>query len=231
MAQRIAATSTCTPPRVAVVVVLIGTLVRFATFFPWTPESLVVDEPPVAADAVVVLEGDLGRIPRAVALVSAGYASTIIYPGLAPVAEPYLERAIAAASAPLELIVPANTATESTWEEAIRTRQILTSRPEITSVLLVTSEYHSRRARWAFAAALPRSVSITTVAVQRPSWSPGAAREPGPARDLFRSEQLKSAGYFLLYGALALWPWTWSYIPDEIESNGVSRYPMMKAHE
>lgn len=45
-----------------------------------------VDEPPVHADAIVLLEGGLARIPQAVSLVEQGYATRLIYPGLAPVA-------------------------------------------------------------------------------------------------------------------------------------------------
>ncbi|MFW5745558.1 MAG: YdcF family protein [Spirochaetota bacterium] len=173
---------------------------RVLTLLPWSPEDLVVDEPPVHADAIVLLEGGLARIPQAVSLVEQGYATRLIYPGLAPVAREPLDRALASLSRRAELIVPDDTATESTWEEALSTRAILASRPDIDSILLVTSDYHTRRARWTFRKVLPSSVDITTIAATQRHWTPDLAREPGSARELYRRERRKMLGYLLLYG-------------------------------
>jgi uncharacterized SAM-binding protein YcdF (DUF218 family) len=189
-----------TPPLLALGVLLVVAGVRIVTLLPWTPEDLVVDEPPVHADAIVLLEGGLARIPQAVSLVEQGYANRLVYPGLAPVAREPLARALSGLDRQVELVVPNDTATESTWEEALRTRAILASRPGVDSILLVTSDYHTRRARWTFRKALPAGVDITTIAATQNHWTPGLAREPGSARELYRRERRKMLGYLLLYG-------------------------------
>lgn len=186
------------PPLAAVAVLFAVALVRVAAIVPSDPSGLVVDEPPAEADAIVLFEGGLERIPRAAELLAAGFSSTIIYPGLAPVARPYLDRALAAIDRPVRVLAPPRTVpTTSTWEEACAVRSILREQDEIRSIMLVTSRFHSRRARLTLEAILPPSVAITSVSPPRPSWSPMAAGSRGPARELYQSERLKLAAYSL----------------------------------
>jgi uncharacterized SAM-binding protein YcdF (DUF218 family) len=175
-------------------------LIRLAVIFPWRPGDLDVGQEPVPADAVVVLEGAPSRIAAAVELLDAGYADTLIYPGISPWSSRRLEQLTAERQTSFSLLTPESSDTESTYEEARNTRRILAEHPSITSILLVTSSYHTFRTRWTFSLVLPKDITIIPVSVPASYWSPTRAQEPGGPRDLFRKEQRKFLGYFFLYG-------------------------------
>ncbi len=188
------------PPLCAPLALLLVALIRLLLIFPFTPERLVVDQPPEPADAIVVLEGAGYRIRRAVELVAEGYAPAMILPGLTEWSRGVLEREAAAASVVLRLLEPDATATDSTFEEAVNTRRLLADYPHIQHLIVVTSDYHSYRTQWTFRRVLPARIRITMAPVRHGHWSPDLARGSGPPARLFRREQVKFLGYFVLYG-------------------------------
>jgi hypothetical protein len=114
---------------------------------------LVADDELAAADAIVILVGSsLIRVTEASDLFSNGYADQII------LVQDYGEHneAEEAWLYAQKLGVPADRITvlpgpaKSTWDEAKAVRDYLAERPEIRTLILVTSREHTRRARIAF---------------------------------------------------------------------------------
>jgi uncharacterized SAM-binding protein YcdF (DUF218 family) len=120
--------------------------------------ALVVQDEVHAADAIVVIGGDHKpeRVRQAVELFQQGYADivvmsagTLVMEGDERVVEAEVMRAQALARGlPSEAIL-LETNSWSTFENAVYTRQICQERG-YGSILLVTSAYHSRRARRIF---------------------------------------------------------------------------------
>ena len=115
---------------------------------------LVVSEPPVPADAIVVLGGDWkGRIQKGIQLYKDGFAPTLVVTGgmlIAPdrTQADYLAEVARRAGVPETAIVREGRA-NSTWEDATFTLELARQRGW-RRVLLVTSDWHSRRAVMVF---------------------------------------------------------------------------------
>lgn len=188
-----------------VIILTITTLVvaaRFVTQYPYRPEDLIRQDTPIRADAIVVLEGGGdARIDHAMRLVARGYSDTILYPGLTRPSSARLAQTAATLDIEYELV--SGNGAGSTFTEAISARELLRVQRGISSILLVTSDYHSHRALWIFRRLLPRRISILSTPTQEDWWSTeGAMREGSTAQDVFRLEQRKFVGYFFLYGVL-----------------------------
>lgn len=126
----------------------------------WLPEPgylLIHSEAPVKADIGVVLAGDFSgrRIEKAAQLVKAGYIPQVLVsgpPGLYGLNESDLAvRYIESEGYPAQWFVPFPDQSHSTKEECGYILRELRRR-EIHSFLLVTSDYHSGRARRIFLA-------------------------------------------------------------------------------
>lgn len=130
----------------------------------------VVNEAPVPADAIVILGDDNyagDRATRAADLFKAGWAPRIIASGrylrpYASIAEleehDLLDRGVSK-----DAIVPFAHRAENTREEALALSQLLITRGW-KRVLLVTSNYHSRRAEYICERAFPPGTSLRVVA-------------------------------------------------------------------
>jgi uncharacterized SAM-binding protein YcdF (DUF218 family) len=115
--------------------------------------SLAVNESPAPADVVVVLAGNPGvRLPRALQLVSASYASRLLVSN-------DRERAYALAAntadLPAEAILVLDQPATSTRDEARGAAEFMQAHG-LRSALLVTDAYHSRRASLLFNAEFGR---------------------------------------------------------------------------
>jgi uncharacterized SAM-binding protein YcdF (DUF218 family) len=169
---------------------------------------LVVDQPPVKADAILVMGGDDGsRQDKAVALYQAGWAPLVISSGEAHLL-PGLRRSYAelaadymiAAGMPQQDILLA-TDTTSSVEEA-RFALALARERRLDSLLVVTDHYHTLRTSLTFRRAFRDSgIALTFVAAQ-PSWFDMNAwwRSERPLIALF--EEYVKLGYYLLKGYL-----------------------------
>ena len=121
----------------------------------WMGEFLIRAEPPRAADVAVVLAGDgYGhRIMRGVELVRQGYVKQVLVDG--PLGNyDYDEAALAIQfavrrGAPKEILVPVPMPVRSTVAEA-RVIAPELERRGVKTALIVTSNYHTRRARAVF---------------------------------------------------------------------------------
>lgn len=113
----------------------------------------VVDEPPVMAQAILVLGGDSiagERVAKAVELFKQGWAPRLVLSG--PNLRPYLneadlmQREALGLGAPPEAIVLVRHQAESTQEEILLLRDFLAER-NIRKLIVVTSNFHTRRTR------------------------------------------------------------------------------------
>lgn len=178
------------------VVVLLAILVFHSAILGAMGDLLVNDGPPRKADVVLVLAGDPSgnRIVTAAQLVRDGYAPQVLVSGPAgdyglfecDLAIPFAERK----GFPASYFVALPHHALSTIEEAQATI------PEIrqmgaTTVLLVTSNYHTRRAGKIFRAAAP---DLTFFAVGAPDehFSPHGWWQNREGRKTFAFESLKT---------------------------------------
>ncbi len=140
-----------------------------AAGLPFAGSLLIATEPPVAADAIVVLAGNSDdRLPWAEGLRAAGYAPLLIVSnervhthGVETTWLALHQAGIAAPDLPADaLAVVDDPPPESTIDEAHRAASILVSRG-LHSALLVTDAFHSRRASLLFRAAFAdRGLSV-----------------------------------------------------------------------
>lgn len=139
-------------------------------------KALVVDESPVAADAILVLGGGGGaRYDQAVALYRAGLAPVVISSG-DEVELPGFDRTYAefgadymiALGVPAEAVQVQNDVT-STREEAVTVQKLAEQRGYRT-LLVVTDNYHSGRARLTFRQVFRRSDIRLSFVASTPDW-------------------------------------------------------------
>jgi uncharacterized SAM-binding protein YcdF (DUF218 family) len=146
--------------------------VALAVWFPFAGDLLIYAEPPVKADAIVVLAGNApDRLLYAETLRNQGYADLVVVSD-EPVHTHGLETTwsrlhAAGISAPelpdSSLIVLTDPPPESTIDEARRDADILSQRG-LHSALLVTDAFHSRRAWLLFRAAFAhKGLSVRSV--------------------------------------------------------------------
>lgn len=138
----------------------------------------VVDDAPVASDAIVILgddnyDGD--RAARAAELLKAGWAPRIIASGrylrrYASIAE-LEEHDLIDRGVPASAIVPLAHRAENTREEAIVISQLLLSRGW-KRILLVTSNYHTRRSLYICARTFPPGTVLRGVPARDSEYDP-----------------------------------------------------------
>jgi len=160
---------------------LLACLLVFLAARWWLPAMarlLMVDEAAMPADAILVLGGSDGsRQDRAIELYRAGLAPTVVSSGEKPFL-PDFEQSYAELGAlymaergvPRDaiLLLPLST---STHDEAIYSLRLAQERGWHT-LLVVTDNYHTRRARWTFAHAYQGSGVTVVLVSATPEWFP-----------------------------------------------------------
>ncbi len=173
----------------AVFAVLLCLLVLFPLRF------LTIRQTPIPADAIIVLGGDVGdRTKRALELVKQGYCDRILLTGqgkLALVTNWFNEADVSLDCLHLELEAG------STYENAKFSEPVIRKWGS-TNVLLVTSDFHSRRTLSVFQRRMP---GINFVSVPSTS-SKGGEHDVAFA---MRFELIKLCGYWVVY-KIPPWP-------------------------
>ncbi len=139
----------------------------------------VVDEPPVAVDAIAVLGDDNyggDRATRAAELFKAGWAPRVIASGrylrpYASVAE-LEERDLTDRGVPKAAVVRLEHRAEDTREEAVAIGQLMAAHGW-KRVIVVTSNYHTRRAHYILERELPPGTTLRVVAAPDSEYDPG----------------------------------------------------------
>ena len=141
-------------------------------------EFWVVDEPPEHADAIVVLSDDNywgERAVRAAELYRAGWAPRVVASGrmlrsYAGIAE-LMQRDLVHDGVPVEAVVRFPHQAGNTREEAQALRGLFVERGW-KHILLVTSNYHTRRARYICERVFPPGTSLRVVAAKDSVYDP-----------------------------------------------------------
>lgn len=137
-----------------------------------------VDEVPQVSDVIVILSDDnyeAARATRAAQLFRSGMAPRILASGrllrpYAGIAE-LMEHDLKAQGVPANAIVPLPHRGTNTREEAVADAQVIASHGW-KRVLLVTSNYHTRRADYIFARTLPKGTELRVVSAPDSEYDP-----------------------------------------------------------
>ena len=169
-------------------------ILRFAGDF-W-----VMDETPQVSDVIVILSDDnyeASRATRAAQLFKSGMAPRILASGrllrpYAGIAE-LMEHDLKVQGVPANAIVPLAHRGTNTREEAVADAQEIASHGW-KKVLLVTSNYHTRRADYIFARTLPKGTELRVVSAPDSEYDPGSWWEHRTGLKRFLYE---TAGYLV----------------------------------
>jgi uncharacterized SAM-binding protein YcdF (DUF218 family) len=157
-----------------------------------------VEDRPERADAILVLGDDNfygERAAKAAELFRDGLAPQVVASGrllrsYAGIAE-LMERDLQARGVPADAIVRFSQRAANTREEAQALRDLVASRGW-RRVLVVTSNYHTRRARYIFRKVFPPQVSVLMISAPDSDYDPDRWWETRQGRKLFF---LETAGY------------------------------------
>jgi len=141
-------------------------------------EFWVVDERPQASDAILLLSFDnfsADRATRAAELYHSGWAPRVVASGVmlrryATVAD-LMQRDLVERGVPAEAVVRVSHTADSTREEALVLRQLVAERGW-HRVLVVTSNYHTRRTRYIFRRVFPSGIEVRVVAARDSGYDP-----------------------------------------------------------
>lgn len=131
----------------SVIIGLLITCVVFTRLFiPLIWDFLVVDEKPQASDVIIVLSGDEGRAEYGIELYKQGYADYILFSGGAASSM----KRIALSEGITEDHILLDNKSHTTYENALNSTDIMHIH-NLQSAIVVTSDYHTRRAGIIFA--------------------------------------------------------------------------------
>lgn len=157
-------------------------------------EWWVVDEPQAHADAIVVLGDDNfhgDRATRAAELYRQGVAPVVVASGrrLRPNAgvSELIEHDLAERGVPKEKIMPFTQDADSTKEEAEALAK-LAGGQHWKRLVIVTSNYHTRRARYIFAKVFPKAIAVSMAAAPDGDFNPDRWWEKRKSIKLFARE-------------------------------------------
>jgi uncharacterized SAM-binding protein YcdF (DUF218 family) len=141
-------------------------------------EFWVVDEPPETSDVIVVLSGDnydAERATRAASLFKSGMAPRVLATGRAlrsyATTTDLMKRDLVEHGVPESAIVPFTHKADDTRDEAAAVSEFVASHGW-KKILLVTSNYHTRRSQYIYEHALPASDQLLTVAAPDSDYDP-----------------------------------------------------------
>jgi len=160
----------------------------------YAAESWVVDEPAPHADAILLLGDDnfyADRATRAAELIRQGVAPLVVASGrrLRPSAGivELMQHDLIERGVPKEKILPFPQDADNTEKEAAALAKFCSER-RFRSVILVTSNYHTRRARYIFKKAFPSSISVSVASARDGDFDPDRWWEKRKSEKLFVHE-------------------------------------------
>lgn len=164
------------------------------------------DTPLLHGDVIHVLGGDLPRVDYGIELYQQGYAPYLLFTGgySPPIKRNYAEVASQYATKkgiPETAIVTHHSTADSTYAEAIELAEVIARHPELDSVIVVSSPYHLRRARWSFRHVIKDKIQLQFAALpyeQDQAFTRRWWTDP-PSRHMLRREYLVLAYYIWHY--------------------------------
>ncbi|MBL8174446.1 MAG: YdcF family protein [Bryobacterales bacterium] len=176
--------------------ILLGAAVSHSIWLPWLGEFLVRADAPRPADAVIVLAGDYsgGRILKGAELVASGLAPLVLVSGpwqMYGRNEAHLAiDFITSKGFPNAWFRPLLHQSDSTRDEAAQLRDYLLTHG-FRKVLVVTSDFHTRRAGAILRRAMP-DIDIRMIAAASPDFRPQSWWTSRPSQKVFFQEWLKT---------------------------------------
>jgi len=183
------------------VVALFAVVLTHLYWLPWFGEFLVRTDGLEKADGVIVLAGDYSgrRLVKGAELVRDGHAPIALVSGpwvMYGRNEAHLAIDFALSKGfPKELFRPVLHQSDSTVEEAIAFRKILREQG-IRKVLIVTSDFHTRRAGAIFRRTIP-DVEIRMIAAPSAGYQPATWWTSRPSQKVFFQEWTKTLADWL----------------------------------
>ncbi len=160
----------------------------------YVAESWIVDAPSAHADAILLLGDDnfyADRATRAAELIRQGVAPVVVASGrrLRPSAgmAELLQHDLIERGVPKEKILLLAQDVDSTEEEAA-TLAKYSEEHHFRSVIVVTSNYHTRRARYVFEKAFPSAIAVTVASARDGDFDPDHWWEKRKSEKLFFHE-------------------------------------------
>lgn len=177
------------------IIFTISFIIEFIILFPWSPNSLVIVEPPRKSDLIVVLGGGIeNRFIKAFNLAKSGYSNQIFCPTIRfPKNNPLISQ-LKTENPGIEFITGAGS--DSTFKDAQITKTYIKNK-NIHRIILVTSDFHSYRALWIFKKVLSTTGIISVPA--ETSYSKEFLNGKSKKHWAYRSEQLKFLYYYFRY--------------------------------
>lgn len=181
---------------ILVVVVVLCVIVYWARhpIMRFAAESWVIDEPAEHADALLLLGDDnfyADRATRAAEMIRHGVAPVVVASGRrlrpsAGVAE-LQEHDLIERGVPKDKILRFPHDTDSTLEEAAALARLCSER-HFRSVIVVTSNYHARRARHIFLRVFPKGIAVSVAGAHDGDFDPEHWWEKRKSEELFVHE-------------------------------------------
>jgi uncharacterized SAM-binding protein YcdF (DUF218 family) len=175
-----------------------------------------VGQPPRQAECLMILGGDQNTRPFvAAALVKAGFARHVLvtppkiesWPNemTIPPTHEVNRRVLLKLGIPSRDITILPTTAETTYDEAQALADFLRDRPDVR-VLVVTSDFHTRRSRWVFARALGgQSRQVSFVSAPSDDFRPDCWWRDETGFVAITAEYLKLVFYVTWYGHFGYW--------------------------
>jgi uncharacterized SAM-binding protein YcdF (DUF218 family) len=181
---------------ILVVVVVLCAIVYWARhpIMRFAAESWVIDEPAAHADALLLLGDDnfyADRATRAAEMIRHGVAPVVVASGRrlrpsAAVAE-LQEHDLIERGVPKDKILRFPHDADNTLEEAVALTRLCSDR-HFRSVIVVTSNYHARRARHIFAKVFPTAIAVSVAGAHDGDFDPDHWWEKRKSEELFVHE-------------------------------------------
>jgi uncharacterized SAM-binding protein YcdF (DUF218 family) len=181
---------------ILVVVVVLCAIVYWARhpIMRFAAESWVIDEPATHADALLLLGDDnfyADRATRAAEMIRHGVAPVVVASGRrlrpsAGVAE-LQEHDLIERGVPKDKIIRFPHDADSTLEEAAALARLCAER-HFRGVIIVTSNYHARRARYIFAKVFPPGIAVSVAGAHDGDFDPDHWWEKRKSEELFVHE-------------------------------------------
>jgi uncharacterized SAM-binding protein YcdF (DUF218 family) len=181
---------------ILVVVVVLCAIVYWARhpIMRFAAESWVIDEPAAHADALLLLGDDnfyADRATRAAEMIRHGVAPVVVASGRrlrpsAGVAE-LQEHDLIERGVPKDKIIRFAHDADSTLEEAVALARLCSER-HFRSLIIVTSNYHARRARYIFAKVFTPGITVSVAGAHDGDFDPDHWWEKRKSEELFVHE-------------------------------------------
>lgn len=134
---------------------ILGLLILLYNFREQLGEYLVVDETPRRSDVIIVLTGDRYRVDKAIVLYQRGYARKILFSGCEPEQAKFMTEKAASAGIPRENIAW-ESSSKNTYQNAKYSYDYMKNN-DLKTAIVVTSDYHTRRAFLCFESVFPQA--------------------------------------------------------------------------